>query len=366
MNKQKTIGIFTFKYPGVNPWDPRDIQSGIGGSEEAVIYLAQELAELGYRVWVFGNPPADSPHALPEANPRYFDLNENISLKQPLDIGIAWRMPAIAAQLRSYAKKIYLWPHDTLTSPVTKQQIHDFDDVLWLSRWQRKQWVSVSPGFAKFTKIFGNAVNPEQFSPIQPRTNPYSCIYSSSWDRGLEILLDIWPYIKEQQPRATLDIYYGHKLFSISHPQKAGKMLKQIAALPDVHEHGQVGHEELNRAYGKASFWTYPCIMPETFCITALRAQLSGAIPVIREGTALVKTVRHGYRCTKVKEYSSLLLKAFDDAESITLEDRIKTGEFVLSEFTWKIIASQWKELFESALTTCTNTSSSSISSPPT
>jgi glycosyltransferase involved in cell wall biosynthesis len=348
MKNQKTLGIFTFKYPGVNPWDPKDTQSGIGGSEEAVIYIAQHLAELGYRVFVFGNPPPDSLHSRLEANPCYLDVDKNISLQSKLDVGIAWRMPAIAAQLRAFAKKVYLWPHDTLHYLVTQQQANAFDDVLWLSEWQRAQWIEESPSFAKFTKIFGNGINPDQFQPIEDRANPCSCIYSSSWDRGLEILLDIWPYIKRHEPRATLDIYYGHKLFEISHPQKASKMLKQIATLPDVYDRGQVGHEELNKAYSRASLWTYPCMMPETFCITALRAQLSGAIPVIRQWTALGKTVRHGYSCANLEEYSSMLLKAFGEVETITLEDRRKMSEFILSEFTWKQIASQWNNLFNS------------------
>ena len=38
-------------------------------------------------------------------------------------------------------------------------------------------------------------------------------IYSSSPDRGLELLLSLFPKVKEQVPEAKLDIFYGFENF---------------------------------------------------------------------------------------------------------------------------------------------------------
>ena len=226
--------------------------------------------------------------------------------------------------------------------------IEGFDDVLWLSKWQREQYSSVNPPFEKFSRIFGNGINPEQFEPIQERENPYSCIYGSNYGRGLEQLIDLWPIVKHRFPRATLDIYYGWQsgwgMFS-AHQEKI--LRGKIERLSGVTEHGQVGHDELNQAYAKASFWTYPCQFPETFCITALRAQFAGAIPVVIQGAALHETVRHGYRCTRPDEYLQLLSRALGDAEKITLDERKKMSEFISNEYTWKVIANKFNQLFE-------------------
>ena len=254
-------------------------------------------------------------------------------------------------RLKARARKIYFWPHDTYSFPLTEAQINGFDDVLWLSQWQRQQWISINPGFAKFTKIFGNGINPEQFKPLQERANPYSCIYGSNYARGLEILLDIWPEIKKQWPKATLDIYYGWQHWGLLSPEQESKMRAQVIKLASlgVHDHGQVGHEELNRAYEQASLWTYPCISLETFCITALRAQLAGALPVIIEGSALTETVRHGFKCSRQEEYCETLNKAMHHAETMTLDERKKIGEFVLQEYRWETLANRWKTaLFDS------------------
>lgn len=344
---QKTIGIFTFKLNECKPWDPESVKKGVTGSEEAVIYIGEKLADLGYKVTVIGDPPQNSIHSLPKANPRYIPMEHyNGSV---FDIGITWRVPQVGEELRKYAHKVYFWPHDTCNFYLSNSQINSFDGVLWLSEWQRQQWIAVNPAFNKFNRIFGNGINPDQFTPVKERSNPYSCIYGSNYARGLEILLEIWPIIKFRFPKATLDIYYGWQHWGLISPEKEKKMRERLAEISSmgVTDHGLVSHKELNDAYARASFWTYPCIAPETFCITALRAQLAGGIPVILEGSALKETVRHGYKCSKHQDYLMTLINAMQNAEKIELNQRKKMGEFVLQEYTWKAIAIKWKELFE-------------------
>ena len=332
----------TYKIPGEKPWDPSSLQQGISGSEEAVIYMSEELAKLGYRVTVLGNPPADSP---PTANPRYIDIEHDDGIKY--DIAISWRKATASKQLKKRAGKVYFWPHDPCNRTITDVQISRYDGVLWLSKWQREQWISLNPGFAKFTTIFGNGVNPSSNKPVVD--NPYSCIYSSNYGRGLEILLDIWPTIKQKFPKATLDLYYGWKHWGHLTPEKEAHMKAQVAQLATlgVRDHGMVSHKELDDAHARTSLWTYPCIAPETFCITALRAQVAGNIPVILEGSALTETVRHGFRCRDREAYLATLIEAMENAPKISAEDRKNIGTFVREEYTWEAVALQWKKLFE-------------------
>jgi len=342
---QKTIGIFTIKVPGLQPWDPDSIHKGISGSEEAVIYASQELARLGYKVFVFNEPPQGSKHSLPEANPRFINYFPD---HFHFDIIIACRAPQFVEYLRNRAKKIYFWPQDTVSVRVSQENIDAFDDVFWISSWQRIQWISVNPGFAKFTKIFGNALQPYQFEVPQQRSNPYSCIYASNYARGLSVLLDAWPHIKMNFPKATLDIYYGWQHWGTMSEWQERNLRYQLADLQrlDVKEHGLIGHEELSRAFSRASFWTYPCIHAETFCITAIKAQLAGAIPVVIDGSALTEVVRYGFKCHRKEDYKDLLLYAMSQAERISIQDRQSMGGFIGKEFTWQRMADRWNQLF--------------------
>lgn len=346
--EQKTIGIFTFIIAGTTPWDPDDIKKGITGSEEAVIYISDELVKLGYKVVVLGNPPQNSPYSRSESNPRY--IQDNPADDTVYDIGVAWRLPELGRKIQHRARKMYLWPHDICIFNEGAAEINAFKDILWLSKWQRENWIARNAAYAQFNNIYGNGILPTQFQKITERENPYSCIYGSNYARGLEVLLDIWPDIKHEFPRATLDVYYGWQHWGQLSREKELKMRAQVYLLGPlgVVDHGLVPHETLNQAYAKASFWTYPCIMPETFCITALRAQLSGAVPVIIEGSALGETVRHGYQCTNQQAYFKTLVNALQNAEKITLDDRKKMGEFIQQEYTWEAVAKKWKETFES------------------
>ena len=340
----KSVGIFTALVDGVPPWDPDSIHKGITGSEEAVIYMAQQLAALGMRVIVLGAPPAGSRHSLEEANPRFID--SRVWRQEMLDIAISWRMPRLGSKLRSIARRVYLWPHDLCHEPLSREDIEAFDDVLWLSQWQRNQWISMNPHFQRFQQIFGNGINPEQFGPISRRENPFSCIYGSNYGRGLEELIDLWPAIQERFPLATLDVYYGWQHWGLLKPYEERVLRQKMGRLPSVFEHGLVSHEELTCAYEKASLWTYPCKRAETFCITALRTQFAGAIPVVVQDFALHETVRHGYRCQRLEDYPALLMKALGESGKITLETRAKMAEFILQNYTWKDLASRWMNLF--------------------
>ncbi len=219
--EQKTIGIFTYKAPIVRPWDPDSIKSGITGSEEAIIYMSEQLARLGYKVIVFGDPPVNSPYSKPEVNPRYVNLDFDDGTK--FDVAVAWRTADIGSELRKRANTVYLWPHDTFHWHLSGAQINAFNDVFWMSQWHRKQWISVNPGFVKFSHIFGNGISPEQFRPIQERSNPHSCIYGSNYARGLEILLDIWPEVHKQFPKRDSGHLLRMAALGIAYPGKGGK-----------------------------------------------------------------------------------------------------------------------------------------------
>lgn len=345
--KIKTIGIICYKDARVGSWDKDSIHSGIAGSEEAVIYMSDALAKLGYQVIVFANPPKNSIYSKEGSNPRYVDADSNI--EKPLDVAVIWRTPWRAKDFKNKASFVYFWPHD---EPCGSQQTSDilaFDDVLWISQWQRRAWICHNVAWSKFNNIFGNTILPEQFPPIEQRKNPHSCFYGSNYARGLDFLLDIWPQVREKFPDATLDIYYGWQTWGLLSPQKEAKMRKQISdyASLGVSDHGKVGHEELNTAYSKASLWTYPCSMPETFCTTAIRAQLAGAIPVIIESAALSETVPHGYKCFCKEDYLPLLLKALKEAETTPVETRKQMGDFVLKNYTSDVMAKRWAALFE-------------------
>ena len=117
-------------------------------------------------------------------------------------------------------------------------------------------------------------------------------MYGSAPNRGLELVLSMWPRIAAALPGATLKVYYG---FSASFVKwgaahmgpgfaawraRMERLLHGPSALPGVVYVGMVDHVRLAAAYAEAHFSLYPTVYPETGCVSLMKAQAMGAVPV--------------------------------------------------------------------------------------
>lgn len=189
--------------------------------------------------------------------------------------------------------------------------------------------------------------------------NPYKCIYSSSYDRGLLHLLDIWSDIKKQVPEAELHIFYGWNLFNAVYgeggsgpnPERQAwrdKVQAKMDSLDGVFHHGRVGQKELIEQIKSSGLWTYPTDFYEINCISALQAQAYGAIPVVINYAALKETVQYGVKVEgdiydpEVKnQYKEALVKALTDH---TWQEQVREPmmKWAQENYMWERIAKQW------------------------
>lgn len=278
--KDKTSGNEIVIYCGQSweEWNPDMEKSGIGGSEEAVINLSRELKALGWNVSVYGSH-GDQPKEYDGVMYwPYWAYNPN----EPTDIFIGWRNPNIF-DVKINAKKKYLWLHDVVAvSSLTEARINAFDKLMVLSKFHRDLYPQVPD-----EKIFltGNGINPKHFEIKGVERKPYKIMYASAPNRGLMTLLELWPEIKKQVPEAELYWAYGWETFDLGmkHNPQARKYKEQVIELlkqDGVHDLGRIGHEELAKHMLETSVWAYPTFFDEIFCITAVKMQAAGAIPV--------------------------------------------------------------------------------------
>lgn len=135
-----------------------------------------------------------------------------------------------------------------------------------------------------------NGINLEKYTPddtIKRQKNKF--IWSSSPDRGLDIVLELWPQIREIAPDAELHIYYGWNNFDKmaemtqdSHMLRFSVQMKNaIESLKDqgVYSHGRISQDELANEFKSAEYWPYLSQFLETNCISILEAQAAGCIP---------------------------------------------------------------------------------------
>lgn len=122
--------------------------------------------------------------------------------------------------------------------------------------------------------------------------------YSSSWDRGLDNLLTILPWVKEKCPDVNLHIYYGisgwiesARSRNDTHALKLiDNLQKQIEDMKDyVTVHNRINQKELSLEWRKTWCWLYMTQFTETFCLTAKEAQAS-ATPIVCSDIGALKT----------------------------------------------------------------------------
>lgn len=273
-------------------WGPWSLSEGIGGSEEAIIRLAPKLAQKGYKVVIFGKP-GDKTGLIDGVMWRnYWDYNP----EDEFDIFIAWRSPYLFDR-NIKARKKYLWLHDTMEdSEFTQTRIDNFDKCIVLSKYHRSLFPMIPD-----EKIFlsGNGIDPEEFTADAER-DPHKIFYGSSHVRGLAYLYEIWPKVKEAVPDATLDVYYGRYSYdkiNAGNPERIkwmDDMILKAKQLDGVTDHGKIGQDEIVRKMFASGIWAYPTPFPEIYCITAVKTQASGCIPVTSDFAALEEMVQFG------------------------------------------------------------------------
>lgn len=188
--------------------------------------------------------------------------------------------------------------------------------------------------------------------------NLHRIIYTSSYDRGLEHLLTMWPEVKKAVPDAELHVFYGWQLFekfykdnpsSVAWMNRMKEMLKQEG----VTDHGRVTQPELVPELEKSGVWAYPTHFGEINCISALKAQAYGCEPVVVNYAALKETVQFGRKVegdiydqeTKDAYRKELIDTLKNPMSDEKREDMIAWAE---STYNWNKLASDWDAEFRS------------------
>lgn len=186
--------------------------------------------------------------------------------------------------------------------------------------------------------------------------NPHRMIYTSSYDRGLQHLLEMWPQVKEKIPDVELHVFYGWQLFDKFYKDNPASMAwkeKMVEGLsqPGITDHGRVSQPALIPELEQSGIWAYPTHFGEINCISALKAQACGCEPVVVNYAALKETVKYGrkvdgdiYDVETKTAYLNALVDALNNPMSDEKREEMK--QWVKDHYRWNVIAEQWSKEF--------------------
>jgi glycosyltransferase involved in cell wall biosynthesis len=270
----------------------------LGGSETAVIRLAEALHLRGHPVTVF-TPHGDPP---PSSGPQYVTFtNLNVSRMQECDVLVAvrdWKtlMLPVRADLRLF------WTGDSYDVPATfgigdPRVEPNIDGFLLNSEWHAHELCRRAGVPLEKAWLIGCGVHMPHFHGAETRTRK-RLIYSSAPVRGLGLLPRLYERVRARHPDAELHVFAGFETYKDgpggdleSWHADWRALASVLEALPGCTVHGNVLQEQLAREFMKSSVLAYPNTFNETFCVTAAEAQAAGCAIVTSGRAALSETV---------------------------------------------------------------------------
>jgi tetratricopeptide (TPR) repeat protein len=128
------VYLASFFEEHVEEWNGNNLKTGIGGSETAVILLAEDWAKKGYDVWVFCDTPEDT-----IINGVKYVKYWKFNFGDKFDTLILWRTP-FYLQKRPNARNFFLDLHDIVHEPIyTDTFLKQLDKVFFKSKAHRDQ-----------------------------------------------------------------------------------------------------------------------------------------------------------------------------------------------------------------------------------
>lgn len=320
----KNIVLITENFQTI--WRPKDIETFLAGSQECVVLLAEAFQRLGHTVNVFLHGPTKS--VKEEYNQVNYDDFSNFSVSDFTTATIIlFKINPLPVDDRLNNVNVIFWSSDVQKTVQPNRYIKKYVCLTDFHR-KRNEWPNalVIPHGVDLTSLNANRAEKEH----------ETMIYCSSPDRGLPTVLSHFNLMKRFHPDLKLYITYGFKIVK----QILGQCFSQIrtdeislqnicAAEADrLFYCADLPKNELEKRLWKSKYWVLPLGQAdsELFCISAVKAQYCGCIPVIFRKGALNETVGQW----------------IDFTDFVNGERTPKKSNNIVPTFTWDEVVDLW------------------------
>jgi predicted O-methyltransferase YrrM len=196
----------------------------------------------------------------------------------------------LAAAYESNIEQIHLLAHDVRFSGIVIPDHHKLKHILGLSSSHVAKLKESYPTLSHKIKQISCGISSNFFVDDKSRGETMRFIYSSFANRGLLVLLKMWPKIYQHYDgKAVLNVYCDLENEFVK--DISDTVRYSISQLEGVYYKGWVNKKELADAWKDADVWLYPCIFEETFCISALEAAASRTLVITNDLGALPEVV---------------------------------------------------------------------------
>lgn len=304
-----------------------------------------------------------------------FDVNE-ISKNSKggtelMKMGLEERLPAelledfqiICSRVRKIEEdkiRVY-WLHDLPEDPETnhlKQEASRdrFHKIVFCGNWQYNRYVDFL-GVPQNDKCITleTAIEPITFDP-KPM-DEIRLIYTSTPQRGLELLVPVFEELCKKHDNIVLDVFSSFSIYGWPESDKSFEALfERCRNHPKINYHGAQPNDVVREALKKAHILAYPSIWMECNSRSVIEAMSAGALCVHPNFAGLSDTsggLNFTYQWDQDKNaHANRFFGVLDHAISAVKQEELQNYlKFVKvytdSRYNWTKVASQWKDMLE-------------------
>lgn len=320
---------------------------GVGGAELALLTMCEAWAKAGHSVRLYNSPRKHEPSLFEQYPVDTFLPHEQ------RDILIIFRSPNHRIA-HANGKKIW-WSCDQYTVGSFEKFSGRVDKIVTISPFHAQYFKDTYGIEGTVTIDLPVRIEDYANSPENARMKiPNRMIFCSVPDRGLAVLAQAYPRIKQEVPDASLVITSDYRLWGLPDARNE-QFIRRFMGMDGVKFLGALPRKQMVDEQMKAQVQAYPCTYEELFAIANAECQVAGALPVTTTVGAL-RTTNMGIQ-VEGDPTNPHWVKSFSDAVINTLKDkelpekRFELRQKAIERFSLERILKEWDKVFDGLLT---------------
>lgn len=239
---------------------------------------------------------------------------------------------------------------------------HKFHRIVFVSNHQMQGYVRRYEIPWSRCVVLQNAVEP--IPAHEKPSDKVRLIYTSTPQRGLNILLPVFRKLREKYEDLELEVFSSFEIYGWKENDKPFEALfDELKKEPGVVYHGAAPNEKVREAIQRSHVFAYPSTWEETSCICLLEAMTGSLLSVHPNLGALYETasnwtMMYQYR-QDAGEHAAAHFQVLEDAVAAVRRARTDDGKGVVNHlasqksytdafYSWDVRARQWTQFLES------------------
>lgn len=287
-------------------------KKGLGGTENYTINVARQLRKLGHAVRFYNMQPLEAPIVVDarEGEGIYWGNVKDFNPDYPGDVLISFRMREVFHKELKPCHKVLILADTESVGLGDDVRAGLIDSVVAVSSWQMNK-IAKEEGLEGHPCwiLSSNGINIRDFDGItfkKDKLNPI-CLHMSTPERGLGLLLELWPQIysklveSNSKIRPYLYLLSSYAGWGVTAEQNEEMCKSMYEAAGDLYRRGyhvfnlkHANSKTLKYYQLHSNYMLYPTNFKETYCISLTECMFAGAIPITSNKAALSERITDG------------------------------------------------------------------------